>query len=79
MYAQTTLRGTSGQRLPNAGNQALRPATAGGMLAVGLVAIALVAAMLVAMLPGFAGVRVDSSAIPAPTPAPVPMVVAPAQ
>ena len=45
------------------------------MLVLAVIAIALVAAMLLAMVPGFAGARVDGSAVPAPTAAPAPMVV----
>ncbi len=75
MYAETILTGTQAQRVQAASDRTLRHGGADRMLALAVIAIALVAAMLLAMVPGFAGVRVDGSAVPAPTPAPAPIVV----
>ncbi len=41
----------------------------------GVVAIAIVVAMLLVMIPGFAGVPVEGPVVPAPLPAPAPVVV----
>ncbi len=78
MNAEMIARGMQAHH-PATSDRSHRNVGADRMLALAVIAIALVAAMLLAMVPGFAGVRVDGSAVPAPTAAPAPMVVEPAQ
>ena len=75
MHAETILRGTQGKRVQATKHVGHRLDGADRMLALAIVAIALVGAVLLAMVPGFAGVRVDGSAVPGPTPAPASIVV----
>ena len=78
MNAQTIARGMQAHH-PATSDRSHRSVGPDRMLVLALIAIALVAAMLLAMVPGFAGVRVDGSAVPAPTAAPAPMAVESAQ
>ena len=75
MYAETILAVTPAQRVQATRDRTLQHVRADRMLALAVTAIALVAAMLLAMVPGFAGVRIEGLAVPAPTPAPAPIVL----
>lgn len=60
---------------PGRENSYRREQTADSRLLAGVVEIALAVAMLLAMIPSFAGVPVEGPAVPAPLPAPAPVIV----